>query len=87
LIGKLVFRRDAMGGGDVKLMAMIGAALGWKLAALTFFIAPFFGVFAGMVLRASQGRDTIPYGPYLSLAAVISLFYGQSILKLVFGGM
>lgn len=85
--GKLVFRKEAMGGGDVKLMAMIGSVLGWKLAILTFFIAPFFGAGVGMMVRASQGRETIPYGPYLSLAAVVSLFYGNDILRLVFGGM
>jgi leader peptidase (prepilin peptidase)/N-methyltransferase len=87
LFGKLIFRKDAMGGGDVKLMAMIGSVLGWKLALLTFFIAPFFGAAVGITLKAAQGRETIPYGPYLSLAAFIAMFYGNDILRRIFGGM
>ena len=82
--GELVFKKEAMGGGDVKLMAMIGAFLGWKMALLTFFIAPLFGSIVGLILRAKDGRDTIPYGPYLSLAAVVALFYGDKILRLLF---
>ena len=42
VFGKLVFRKDAMGFGDVKLMGVIGGFLGWKLAVTTFFLAPFF---------------------------------------------
>lgn len=87
LFGKLVFKKEAMGGGDLKLMAMVGSILGWKLALLTFFIAPFFGGAVGIMLKISEGRETIPYGPYLSLAAIISLFYGNAILRAIFGGL
>ena len=43
VIGDFVFKKETMGGGDVKLMGMVGAFMGWKLALLTFFLAPFFG--------------------------------------------
>jgi len=83
LLGELVFKREAMGGGDVKLMAMIGAFLGWRLALMTFFIAPLFGAVIGVIMRMRDGREIIPYGPYLSLAALISVFFGERILNIL----
>ncbi len=85
--GEMVFKKEAMGGGDVKLMAMIGAFLGWKLALLTFFIAPLFGSVVGLILKAKDGRDIIPYGPYLSLAAITSIFWGDKVLRMLLYGM
>ena len=85
IIAGLALRREAMGFGDVTLMAMIGAFLGWQAAILTFFIAPFFGLLHAllkiirMVLKRIArmpiiGSDReIPFGPYLSLAAVMLL--------------
>jgi len=83
-LGEFIFKKEAMGGGDVKLMAMIGAFLGWKLALFTFFLAPFFGSIAGIALKIKEGREVIPYGPYLSLAAVVAIFFGDEILKKLF---
>ena len=87
VFGKLAFKKDAMGGGDVKLMAMIGSILGAKLVLLTFFIAPFLGAVPGIILKMRKGAETIPYGPFLSMAAIISLFFGNKILELLFGGL
>jgi leader peptidase (prepilin peptidase)/N-methyltransferase len=86
LAGSLAVRREAMGFGDVTLMAMIGSFLGWQAAVLTFFIAPFFGLshalwklilylgkrLAGRQLSSSDRE--IPFGPYLSMAAVLLIF-------------
>lgn len=59
-----------MGFGDVTLMAMIGAFLGWQPCLMIFFLAPFAGLIVGL-LRLVLLRDTeIPYGPFLCLAAV-----------------
>lgn len=71
---------ESMGGGDVKLLAMIGAFLGWPGAVLTFFIAPFFGLIVGIVNLLIKKEHTIPYGPFLSLAAIVSLFWGKEII-------
>ena len=76
-----------MGGGDVKLMAAIGAFLGWKLVIMTFFIAPVFGSMVGLFLKMKEGREIIPYGPYLSLGALISIFWGEKILQVLFNGI
>jgi leader peptidase (prepilin peptidase)/N-methyltransferase len=85
VIGSLVFRREAMGFGDVTLMAMIGAYLGWQAAVLTFFIGPFFGLAHALAKaimylgKRLTGKKTtvadreMPFGPYLSMAALALL--------------
>jgi leader peptidase (prepilin peptidase)/N-methyltransferase len=74
--------REAMGFGDVTLMGMIGAFLGWQAAVLTFFLAPFFGLahafwkLLAYLKKRATGREVssadreIPFGPYLSMAAM-----------------
>ena len=81
ILGRLVFRREAMGFGDVTLMAMIGAFLGWQATLLTLFMGAILGlVHAGWKLLALAGKwlrghkirgsdREIPFGPYLSMAA------------------
>lgn len=80
IIGDILFRKETMGGGDVKLLAMIGAFLGWKMAVVTFFIAPFLGAVVGIVQKIRTQDSTIAYGPYLAVGAIIALFWGQNIL-------
>lgn len=84
-MGEFIFKKEAMGGGDVKLLAMVGAFIGWKLTLLTFFISPVFGVVAGIVTKIKYKTDIIPYGPYLCLGTIVSIFWGERILRLVFG--
>jgi leader peptidase (prepilin peptidase)/N-methyltransferase len=86
MLGEFAFKREAMGGGDVKLLAMIGAFIGWRLVVMTFFLAPVFGSVVGIILKIRHGRDIIPYGPYLSLAAVCSIFFGERILQILLYG-
>ena len=74
---------ESMGGGDVKLLAMIGAFMGWKLAVLTFFLAPFLGIVVGVINLVTKKDHTIPYGPFLSIAALVSLFWADKIIQLI----
>ncbi len=83
-LGQLAFKKEAMGGGDVKLMAMLGAFLGWKLAILIFFLAPFFGTPAGLYIKFVKKHDIIPYGPYISIAGFVVMIWGNKILGLLF---
>ena len=83
VFGKLVFRKDAMGFGDVKLMGVIGGFLGWKLAVATFFLAPFFGLLFGMPRLILKRGNVIPYGPFLSLAAFICLLFKDFSIKTI----
>ena len=87
MLGEFAFKKEAMGGGDVKLLAMIGAFIGWRLTVLTFFLAPVFGSVVGIILKIRYGKDIIPYGPYLSLAAICSIFFGDRIFHLLFYGL
>lgn len=75
---------ESMGGGDVKLLAMIGAFLGWKAALITFFVAPFFGMVVGVFNMIVKKDHLIPYGPFLSLAAILSIFFQSKILRFFF---
>ncbi len=75
LLGKAALRKEAMGFGDVKLMAMIGAFLGWQLVIFVLFFSALLGTLYGIVHLAVTGHSRIPYGPFLSLAAVISLIF------------
>ncbi|MDE2028806.1 MAG: prepilin peptidase [Candidatus Omnitrophica bacterium] len=86
MIGDFVFKKETMGGGDVKLMAMIGAFMGWKLALLTFFLAPFFGAVYGIVEKIRTKDSAIAYGPFIILAALASLFWGDLIINYVVTG-
>jgi leader peptidase (prepilin peptidase)/N-methyltransferase len=70
IIGGAVLGKEAMGFGDVTLMAMIGSFIGWQPALMVFFIAPFVGMVVAIVQWLSRGDNLIPYGPYLSLATV-----------------
>ncbi|HOX05603.1 MAG TPA: prepilin peptidase [Planctomycetota bacterium] len=75
LFGKLVFRKEAMGFGDVLFVAMIGSILGWKAALLVFFLAPVFGSIFGITMRVLRGERYVRYGPFLAAAAVLVIFY------------
>ena len=81
LIGDFVFRKESMGGGDVKLLAMAGSILGWKLVALTFFIAPVFALIPGLFVLLMRRSHVIPYGPFLSIGLLVSLFAGNDLLR------
>lgn len=86
VVGELIFRKEALGGGDMKLMAMIGAFLGWKLVLLTFFISPLLGTVAGIVVMIRHKENVIAYGPYLALGSIVCLLYGEKILSYIFFG-
>lgn len=85
LLGDFIFRKESMGGGDVKLMALIGAFMGWKLALVTFFVAPFFGAGYGIVEKIRTKDSAIAYGPFIVMGALVSLFFGDVIIKWILG--
>lgn len=86
-IGSWMFRKDAMGQGDVKLLAAIGAFLGWQAVLFTLVISSFVGAAAGLMQMAVGGRERagrIPFGPYLSFAAILWVFWGPQLLQCYF---
>lgn len=83
VVSVLLTGQPGMGGGDVKLGAMIGAFLGWKLVVLSALLSVFVGGPLALVLLATgrKGRkDPLPFGPFLALGGAISLFWGDAIL-------
>jgi leader peptidase (prepilin peptidase)/N-methyltransferase len=76
---------EAMGLGDVKMMLMVGAFLGWRLAALTIFIGVFSGSLAGIALMLRRGQRNLqmmlPFGIFLGIGAVVSLIAGARIIE------
>ncbi len=79
-----------MGGGDIKMMAMIGAILGWKGVILTTFLGSLSGSVIGILSVLIRGREKgslIPFGPFLALGSLITLFYGQEILSWYLRGL
>ncbi len=79
----LFTRREGMGLGDVKLLAMIGAFLGWEGVLFVLLAASVIGAIIGtliMVIMRSNLRLAIPFGPFLSIAAVGYLFFGESLV-------
>ena len=84
IIGEMIFRKEAMGGGDVKLQAMIGAFLGWKWAVFSFFVGCFVGSAIGIYQLIRYKDSTLPFGPALAIGSVICLFWGNNLLRFLF---
>jgi leader peptidase (prepilin peptidase)/N-methyltransferase len=80
----LFTKRDGMGGGDIKLLAMIGAFLGWQSLLYVIFASSLIGSVAGiatMVKQGKGGQTRIPFGPFLALSAMSYLFFQNTIIK------
>lgn len=75
VFGEVLFKREALGFGDVKLMAMVGAFFGWKVSVVAFFLAPFMGLIYGLPRLLTKGEHVMPYGPFLSAGALIALIF------------
>ena len=76
ILGTYFFGREAMGMGDVHLMAAVGAVIGAGASVVAFFLAPFFGLVLAVYLLLTGKRRELPYGPYLSMGtAFVMLFY------------
>jgi leader peptidase (prepilin peptidase)/N-methyltransferase len=82
LYGSALYGQDAMGEGDLNLMALIGAFLGWRAVILTLLVGCLSGSLVGLTLIALRRlgrREHIPFGPFLVLGALVSLFWGDAL--------
>lgn len=85
---QFIAKREGMGGGDIKLLAMIGAFLGWKAIFPVIFIASLAGSLIGIPLMLLQGADrrlALPFGPFLVLATLGYLFWGPLLINWYLG--
>ncbi|MEW9670847.1 A24 family peptidase [Ammoniphilus sp. 3BR4] len=79
-----IVSRGGMGGGDIKLMAVVGMAIGWKLTLLSFFLASLIGGVIGVLLLVTKKvkrKEPIPFGPFLAIGIMLSYFWGGDIVQ------
>lgn len=85
LLGDWLFKKDSMGGGDIKMAAMLGAFLGWQKVILIFMASSVIGLVISLILMifSSKLRESrvIPFGPFLAMAAILSMVYGDQIIN------
>ena len=90
LLYYMIRKKDGMGGGDIKLLAMIGAATGVKGVLFTVVAGSFLGIFSGVIamIRNKDSQSEIPFGPWLSIGSIIYIFWGEALImgyyKLIF---
>jgi leader peptidase (prepilin peptidase) / N-methyltransferase len=84
IVGSAALGREAMGGGDIKLMAMLGAFLGWQGALLTVFLGALLGTLVFLPIAWRSDR-LVPFGVFLALGAVVDFYFGDALLAWYFG--
>lgn len=83
----LIAHRDGMGGGDIKLLAMMGTIIGWKGVIFTIFASSVIGSCVGitmMLIKNKNMKFAIPFGPFLSIGAIAYVFFGSQIITWYF---
>ena len=86
-IYELITKREGMGGGDIKLLALLGAFLGWKSLFFILFVSSLLGAVVGISVMIARGKDmkyAVPFGPFLSIAAVAYLFVGIDVMNFLY---
>jgi len=85
---QFVSKKEGMGGGDIKLLAMIGVLIGWKGVLFTIFVASAVGTLIGIIIMVHSRKDmklAVPFGPFLSIGAMTYIFFGDIIILWYFG--
>ncbi|MDT8420976.1 MAG: prepilin peptidase [Desulfuromonadales bacterium] len=85
---EMIAKREGMGGGDIKLLAMLGAFLGWKAIFPVIFLASVVGTLIGvplMLLQKGDSKLALPFGPFLASAAAVYLFWGPALIDWYLG--
>ncbi len=84
---EFITKREGMGGGDIKLLAMIGGFFGWKSLIFILLFSSFAGALVGvaaMIIKKQDMKYAVPFGPFLSAAAVAYVFLGDAFVQLLF---
>lgn len=80
LLGDFLFKKESMGGGDIKLMFVIGQVLGFPLSIISIFLASFIAFPVALIITYKKSNHEIPFGPFLSIATLILYFFSISTL-------
>jgi leader peptidase (prepilin peptidase)/N-methyltransferase len=85
ILGDFIFKKESMGGGDIKMAAMLGSFVGWQKVLLIFMSSAVIGLVASLGLMAASAKirreRIIPFGPFLALAAMLAIVYGDRIIN------
>lgn len=85
ILGDWLFKKESMGGGDIKMTAMLGAFLGWQKVLLIFISSAVIGLIVSIAIMAFSARlreqRVVPFGPFLALAAVGAMIYGDQLIN------
>ncbi|MGD9372839.1 MAG: A24 family peptidase, partial [Desulfobacterales bacterium] len=79
----LITKKEGMGGGDIKLLAMIGAIIGWKGVLFTIFTSSLVGTLTGLAVMAQTRKGmklAVPFGPFLSIGSIAYIFFGPQLI-------
>ncbi len=86
ILGDWLFKKDSMGGGDIKMAAMLGAFLGWQKVLFIFIASACIGLVVSVALMAVSAKlrqeRVVPFGPFLATAAVLAMVYGDRLIAL-----
>jgi leader peptidase (prepilin peptidase)/N-methyltransferase len=86
IVYQFITKREGIGGGDIKLMAMLGVFLGWKSLLFILLVSSLLGSIVGISMMIVHGKDlkyAVPFGPFLSIAAVAYMFMGNYLMRLI----
>ena len=85
ILGELLFKKESLGGGDIKLAMMLGAFLGWQKLLLVFLLSALLGTLVGTaaMLFSKDVKETrmIPFGPFLALGSILAIFLGDMLIS------
>jgi leader peptidase (prepilin peptidase) / N-methyltransferase len=87
---QIITGKEGMGGGDIKLLAMIGAFIGWKGVLVDIFIASASGALVGVFLMLVAHKNmkyAVPFGPFLSMGAIVYIFWGPELIQWYYSGL
>ena len=80
VVGEKAFKKEAMGGGDIKMMAMVGAFVGWKGVLLTIFGGSLLGTLVFAPLLLFKVKRLVPFGVFLAAAAAVAFVFGDTLI-------
>ncbi|MDD2489754.1 MAG: prepilin peptidase [Bacilli bacterium] len=83
LLGDFLFKKESLGGADIKLMVIFGLVLGWESTILTIFLASFIALPISLIVLNKYKTNVIPFGPFLSIAALITYFQQIDVTLLI----
>ena len=82
-MGDIIFKQESLGGGDIKLMFLVGLVIGYPMAVCNIFFATFIAFPIALFLLITKKDNIIPFGPFLSMAAIILYIWGLTFTDII----